>query len=114
MKNRKLFPILIYLLVLVLFFSWILGLVGNGGDGLSYSEIVDLFKAEQVTAFQVEDRTITMELSAPYEGKTTVKARLADVESFRSEMWDIIQQQSEAGILRYYDFVPGEEPGTKS
>ena len=111
MKNRKLFPILIYLLVLVLFFSWILGLVGNGGDGLSYSEIVDLFKAEQVTAFQVEARTITMELSARYEGKTTVKARLADVESFRSEMWDIIQQQSEAGILRYYDFVPGEEPG---
>ena len=46
-----------------------------------------------------------MELYAPYNGELKITASLADAESFRREMWDTLQTQSEAGILESYDFI---------
>ena len=65
MKNRRFIPILIYAAVLVLVFSWISGLFSQKGAVLTYSQVVDLFRAEQVKSFVVEDQTITLYLRAP-------------------------------------------------
>ena len=106
MKNRRLIPILIYVAVLVLVFSWTSGLFSQKGATLSYSQVVDLFRAEQVKSFVVEDQTITMELRTPINGKTSVTTTLADPQSFRLEMNDLLQSQRESGVLQGYDFVP--------
>ena len=109
MKNSKKISIFIYIIILVLGFSLLLNIFGNGTDSLTYSQIVELFQNGQVKAFVVEGDNIQLELHSPYLEKTKLTAPLADAELFRQEMWDLIQQQSTSGILKDYDFVPEEE-----
>ena len=97
---------IIYVAVLVLVFSWTTGLFSQKSATLSYSQVVDLFRAEQVKSFVVEDQTITMELYTPISGKSSVTTTLADPQSFRLEMNDLLKSQRESGVLQGYDFVP--------
>ena len=106
MKNRRIIPIIIYAEVLVLVFSWATGLFSQKGAALSYSQVVDLFRAEQVKSFVVKDQTITMELRSPINGQSTVTTTLADPQIFRMEMNDLLQSQRESGVLTSFDFVP--------
>ena len=106
MKNRRIIPIIIYAAVLVLVFSWTTGLFSQKGAALSYSQVVDLFRAEQVKSFVVKDQTITMELRSPINGQSTVTTTLADPQIFRLEMNDLLQSQRESGVLTSFDFVP--------
>ena len=106
MKNRRIIPIIIYAAVLVLVFSWATGLFSQKGATLSYSQVVDLFRAEQVKSFVVKDQTITMELRSPINGQSTVTTTLADPQIFRLEMNDLLQSQRESGVLTSFDFVP--------
>ena len=66
MKIRRFIPLIVYMLVLFLVFSWTGNLFGNTG-GLSYSQVVELFREEQVKSFVVSDNTITLELHNPYK-----------------------------------------------
>ena len=109
MKNRKFLPMLIYLAIMILAFSWTMGIFGSGEGDIPYSEVVALFRAEQVKSFRVEDETITLNLHNAYDGKTSVKATLADAESFRTEMRDLLLEQTDSGILESYHFAPAEK-----
>ena len=109
MKKGRVISVVIYIAVLVLAFSWMLGLFGGNGEDLSYSQVIKLFKNEQVKSFVVRDDTIYLTLHNEYKGETVLTAPLADHEGFRSEMWDVLQSQSESGILESYDFIPEEE-----
>ena len=109
MKKRRPLVVIIYIAILALALSWILGLF-DLTDGLTDSEIAKLLSDGQVKSFVVEDGTITMNLHSAYEGKTKVTADIADVESFRAEMMDVIQAQTEAGTLHSYDFKPEDAP----
>ena len=107
MKNRKQhFPLIIYILALMLFLSWGMGAFGGRTDDLSYSDIVTLFENEQVKSFVVSENIIELELHTPLAGKTELRQRLADPESFRAEMMDLLRDQKERGILKSYDFIP--------
>ena len=109
MRNRRFLPMAVYVLVMILLFSWSMGLF-NGSDGdIPYSEVVALFRAEQVKRFTVEANTITLTLHAPYNGKTTISAILADTESFRAEMNALLLEQTDSGILESYHFAPEDE-----
>lgn len=109
MKKGRVISVVIYIAVLVLAFSWMLGLFGGNGEDLSYSQVIKLFKNEQVKSFVVKENTIYLTLHSEYKGETVLTAPLADYEGFRSEMWDVLQTQSESGVLESYDFVPEEE-----
>ncbi len=108
MKKRKIISIAVYAVILILMFSWMLGLFGVGNDDLTYSQIVSLFQQEQVSSFVVEGNYIQLKLHSEYNGKTTLTAVLSDPDGFRQEMWDILQSQQQAGILESYDFLPGK------
>ena len=54
MKKRKLVTIVIYVAILALVFSWMLGLFGGGGNDITYSQMMTLFRQEQVKRFVVE------------------------------------------------------------
>ncbi len=109
MKNRKVITIIIYAAVLIAAFSLMLGLFSNSGEHLSYSQIVALFKEEQVSSFVVEEDRIYLVLNSAYNGKTAINAPLADPDGFRQDMWELLQAQTESGVLESYDFVPREE-----
>ena len=109
MKNRKSIPLIIYLIILSVAFSWLSGVFSPTGNTVPYSQVVALFEKEQVSSFVVQGDTITLQLNAPYNGETTVVTDLADPEGFRLEMKDLFRQQTEAGILKSYDFVTVQE-----
>jgi len=107
-KKIKIFPVILYIAILVFAFSWIMQLfIGN--DDLTYSEVISLFENKQVSSFEVKDNVIYMKLNTPYEGEPSVKAPLADPEGFRTDMWELLQQQKKEGVLKNYDFKPKAE-----
>ena len=106
MRKRSIVTVLIYLGILALLFSWMLGIFGGSADDLTYSQIVKLFETEQVKSFVVVENTITLELRNPYNGKTVLECSLANAESFRQEMWSLLQSQNASGVLESFDFRP--------
>ena len=106
MNNRRLVPLVIYLAALVLVFSWISGMTASSKNELPYSELVGLFEKEQVRSFVVKGNTIFLELHTPYDGKTQLRAQLAQPESFRQELEETFLEQRASGKLESYDFVP--------
>ncbi|MBR7122864.1 MAG: ATP-dependent zinc metalloprotease FtsH [Oscillospiraceae bacterium] len=86
-----------------------LGLFNGGANAIPYSKVTDFFYQEQVRSFVVKGNTISMELYAPYNGKTNVKTALADPVGFHQDMGELLRKQNEAGILVSYDFVAEKE-----
>ena len=109
MKKKSVFSLLFYLGILALVLSFVLGLFSGLGDSLTHSQVVELFRKEQVKSFVVYEQEITLNLHNPYNGEYKITTELADASLFRQEMWELIQEQQEAGILESYDFLPGDE-----
>ena len=109
MKNRRIVPILVYVVILAVLFSGMMGLFGPQDDKLTYSQVLDLFYNEQVGSFVVKDGYIALELKAPNDGRTKIQTKLADPDLFRQEMEQLLQQQLKAGTLESYDFIPEKE-----
>ena len=107
MKKTRFISIILYIAIMALLFSWVLGLFG-GQDKIPYSEVITLFENEQVKSFEVKGEQVTMELYTPYNGNTQVIATLADPDVFRQEMGELLRQQYEDGILESYHFLPGK------
>ena len=108
MKKARIIPLILYVVLLIAAFSWIGDLFSDNLNEIPYSRVVELFRNEQVKAFQVEENIITMELHTPYNGDTTVSANLASPESFRQEMGALLAEQTASGVLEYYHYVPEE------
>ena len=109
MKKPRILSILFYVAILALIFSLVLGVFGSKKDDLTYSQILELFKKEQVKSFVVEGKTIEMELHNPYKGETELTGQIADPETFHQQMQDVFAQQVESGVLESYDFLPEKE-----
>ena len=104
-KQRRSFAPFIYLLVLMLALTWALNRFSQKTNTILYSELVKLFRQEQVKEFLVAGDTITLVLRSPYNGKTSITSGLADPAGFRSEMQSLFDEQTASGVLTDYDFV---------
>ena len=111
MKRRSAFSVILYVLILAVAFGWIMGLFDSGSGDLSYSAMVELFEQEQVRQFTAYSDQLVLTLREPVDGKTTLVVSIADQDSFRREMWDLIQTQHQAGILEEYNFRPADKLG---
>ena len=83
-------PLVVYVAALVLVFSWVSSLAVPKTNAIPYSEVVELFQQKQVKSFTVKGNTITLELRTPYNGKTQIQTELAQPESFRQEMEELL------------------------
>ena len=108
MRKNRFLPLVIYLLLLVLAFSWIINIFGKSANALPYSQIVSMIEKGEVKSFVVADQTITLDLHQELNGKTTVASYLADPDGFRAQMWDTLQAQLANGTLEGFDFLPQE------
>ena len=108
MRKNRFLPLVIYLLLLVLAFSWIINIFGKSANALPYSQIVSMIEKGEVKSFVVADQTITLDLHQELNGKTTVASYLADPDGFRAQMWDTLQTQLANGTLEGFDFLPQE------
>ncbi len=107
-KRSRFFSVLIYVLVfvcvLVLCFSLF---SGPEAEEVSYSEMCSLFRAGKVKSFTFKENVITMELNeAREDGATTVQHELASLSIFYEDLGETIREQSEAGTLTQYNYLP--------
>ena len=109
MKKRKGISLIIYIGVLALALSWMLGLFDGTGDDLNHGEIVSLINEEKVLALEVKGSKITMDILDEDGKQKTVYGSVADAGVFQQEMGALLQQQYDAGILREYNFYPAEQ-----
>ena len=80
-------------------------------EKLIYSEVVDLFKNEQVKQFEVdEENNLSMIVRATLpdgtEGEGYVTYKLRDINLFINDLGELIEIQHEEGILSAYDYPP--------
>ena len=78
-------------------------------EELTYSEVVDMFRAQEVKSFTIEGSNLILELRGESEDAQTktVTYELYDVGYFLSRLGDLIEQQHEEGILEIYDLKQG-------
>ncbi len=110
MKKRTSLSIILYIALLVLACSLILGLFSSGSEEIRYSEVVELIRNEQVKSFRVQGNTIYLQLHTAYGGETNLQATIGSAESFRLEMNALILAQHEAGILESYSYTAEKQP----
>ena len=106
-KQRRSFTPILYLLVLVMVFSWALSQFGQRTNTIPYSQLVELFRQEQVSQFLGEGNTITLVLRGAVNGQNTSTSGLADPEGFRTQLQSLFDEQTASGVLTRYDFVAG-------
>ncbi len=109
MKKIRILPLLLYIAVLVLAFSFIWNLFASDGDGLSYAQVVELFQQEKVESFVVDGDVIQLQLNSEYAGKTRLSAVLADPNGFKTEMLPLLREQKEKGVLKDFNFIAEEK-----
>ena len=108
MKNRKLIPLLVYVVALTLLLSWASGGFRMNQVNLSHTQIVDLFRAESVKSFVIQGSTIELTLHGTYDGKEKIQCTLGDPDYFLAQVEDLLQAQKESGVLEGYNFLPTE------
>lgn len=106
MNKKRLIPLIIYLAVLALMFSWLMGLFNRPAANIPYSQVISLIQEGKVKKFEVKNQVITLELYEPLEGKSRVTGYLTDPEGFQTQMWDTLQAQKADGTLESFDFLP--------
>ena len=108
MKNRKLIPLLVYVVVLTLLLSWASGGFRMNQVSLSHTQIVDLFRAESVKSFVIQGNVMELTLHGTYDGKEKIQCTLGDPDYFLAQVEDLLQTQKESGVLEGYNFLPLE------
>jgi len=83
-------------------------------DKLVFSQVVEMFRNEQVRQFEVdEDNNLTMLVRVTMNdgtaGEAYVTYQLRDLDLFLEELGDTIRAQHEAGIIDAYDYPPPYE-----
>ena len=107
--NKSVLRSLLFYGALILVFLFAMQYIArsNAQGILSYSEMVQLFRQEQVQSFTVQDNQVTMTLS---DGSTS-RCKITDVALFRDDLGDLVQQQWSDGIITEYSYEPDSPPG---
>jgi len=108
-RNNKNFKIPGFGLYLIIFMV-LMGTIGvmldfpTGEEPLAYSDVVALFKGQQVEAFVIEENYLTMQL----KDESIVEYELPSVEIFYYDLGETIAYQRDAGIIKMQDFQIAE------
>ena len=107
MKRRSPLKTLIYLLIIVLVVVFFTRWINDATEEkLTYSQVVDLFRAEEVREFTLSaEGKLTMLVG---EEKEEITAEIGDQALFHADLDELIQQQYDEQILESYDYLPPE------
>ena len=101
MKKNRFSSFLFWILLMgVIIISASFMLRDTSSERLKYSQVVDLFKGEQVKSFVLdESNQLKMEL----QDGSTVSYKLRSFEQFYLDLSDTVNEQKESGIITDYD-----------
>ncbi len=103
MRRSKPFALILYILILVVTLSWMLGLFDKPQDDLSLSQALQFLEEGKVKQFVLEEDVLYLELYSPYSGKTELVTTLGDPEEFKEQAREIMLTQGEECKVEKYD-----------
>ncbi len=106
MKKVRIFPILIYIAVLVLLFLGIMGMFTDRSGQVTFSQVQNQFREKNVSSFVIDGDKLTLKLINAHKGKTEVTHELADPDGFVKSMQPVFDNLEAEGILKDYDILP--------
>ena len=101
---RSLLPYLLLALAVVALVSLWDGL--DSAPTVSYNRMVQLLEEEQVKTVTVRDNEVTLELTEPVDGQSTVRCSIHSFETFYSDLNDLVRQQWQDGVITDYYYYP--------
>ena len=101
---RSLLPYLLLALAVVALVSLWDGL--DSTPTVSYNRMVQLLEEEQVKTVTVRDNEVTLELTEPVDGQSTVQCSIHSFETFYSDLNDLVRQQWQDGVITDYYYYP--------
>ena len=97
-----------YILIMVILLAVIYSMLSpSQAEQVVYSDVVELFRTEQVESFYIEGSNIVLTLRDVPSEEATVTYQLYDVSLFWYDMSDLIMQQQEEGIITSYELDVG-------
>ena len=106
MKNNGKIIIFYVLLIAFVIFAASLVLNQESRDTLVYSQIVDMFKNEEVKSFVIDSSDV-IELEKHDGTKESFKLR--SLALFEQDLKELVEQQHASGIIEDYDYEPPKE-----
>ena len=93
-----------YALLIIILLATILTMNPSGtkSTDAEYSEVRDLFLQEKVDSFEAEGNVLTLHL----KDDTVITCELSTISIFYDDLYDLVREQKDAGILSDYDFPP--------
>ncbi len=99
MKKRSILSVIIYIALLALLFSWILGVFDEKRNTVSYSEAVELVKAGSVESFTISNQELSLNLKEGVAKNTALRATITDGDKFLADV------EPELSILRSQEAI---------
>ena len=99
MKKRSILSVIMYIALLALLFSWILGVFDEKRETVSYSEAVELVKAGSVESFTISDQELSLNLKEGAAKNTALRATITDGDKFLADV------EPELTILRSQEAI---------
>lgn len=93
----------VFYLILLLGFFWFFT-SQRSTVSVPYSQMVELFQAEQVSSFTVQNNVVTMELKTEVDGKKEASCAISDFTAFYEDLNPLVQTQKKSGVLTSYDY----------
>ena len=111
-RERRPKDIGFYILVLVVLVAVIFLMTSNRETdpmNMTYSQVRDLFRNNQVSSFVLEGDSLILTLKEPYGGRYNVVHQLFNFSVFYEDLHELIDEQWGEGILKEYDYKTGWE-----
>ncbi len=111
-RERRPRDIGFYILVLVVLVAVIYLMSSNRETDptkVTYSQVRDLFRNNQVSSFVLEGDSLIMTLKEPYGGRYNVVHDLYNFSVFYEDLHELIDEQWGEGVLKEYDYRTGWE-----
>ena len=111
-RERRPKDIGFYILVLVVLVAVIFLMSSNRETDpmkLTYSQVRDLFRQDQVSSFVLEGDSLLLTRKEPYGGRYNVVHELFSFSVFYEDLHELIDEQWGEGVLKEYDYKTGWE-----
>ena len=102
-SNHRDYVFYLILLLALLGFFWFFT-SQRSTVSVPYSQMVELFQAEQVSSFTVQNNVVTMELKTEVDGKKEASCAISDLTAFYEDLNPLVQTQKKSGVLTSYDY----------
>lgn len=107
-SNHRDYVFYLILLLALLGFFWFFT-SQRSTVSVPYSQMVELFQAEQVSSFTVQNNVVTMELKTEVDGKKEASCAISDFTAFYEDLNPLVQTQKKSGVLTSYDYKKGTQ-----